>query len=118
MVQSLCPQIYGHERVKAGLLLALFGGTKSELGRAESHVLVVGDPGLGKSQMLQACTNVTPRGVYVCGNTSTGSGLTVTMVRKVAGEFSLEAGALMLANQGCCCIDEFDKMSSQHAVSF
>jgi DNA helicase MCM8 len=116
LVHSLCPSIYGHEVVKAGLLLALFGGTKSDKKRAESHVLMVGDPGLGKSQMMQACTNVAPRGVYVCGNTSTGSGLTVTMTRESGGEFALEAGALMLADQGCCCIDEFDKMPTQHAV--
>ncbi|EFA06449.1 DNA helicase MCM8 [Tribolium castaneum] len=115
LVQSLCPTIYGHEIVKAGLLLALFGGTKSSKFRAESHVLMVGDPGIGKSQMLHACVNVAPRGVYVCGNTSTGSGLTVTMTREAKGEYSLEAGALMLADQGCCCIDEFDKMPTQHA---
>ncbi|XP_044264035.1 DNA helicase MCM8-like [Tribolium madens] len=115
LVHSLCPTIYGHEIVKAGLLLALFGGTKSPKFRAESHVLMVGDPGLGKSQMLQACVNVAPRGVYVCGNTSTGSGLTVTLTREAKGEYSLEAGALMLADQGCCCIDEFDKMPTQHA---
>lgn len=62
MVHSLCPNIFGYDIVKAGLLLALFGGTKSETFRAESHFLMVGDPGLGKSQMLQACSNVTPRG--------------------------------------------------------
>lgn len=63
LVHSLCPGIYGHEMVKAGLLLGLFGGTVKGPGtRAEPHVLVVGDPGLGKSQMLQACANVAPRG--------------------------------------------------------
>lgn len=118
LVQSLCPSIFGHEVVKAGLLLSLFGGTQNDMEiRSEPHLLMVGDPGLGKSQMLQACSNAAPRGVYVCGNTSTSSGLTVTMTRETGGDYSLEAGALVLADQGCCCIDEFDKMPTQHAVS-
>ncbi|KAF4517434.1 hypothetical protein B566_EDAN005043 [Ephemera danica] len=113
LVASLCPTIYGHEMVKAGLLLALFGGsprTAQGSGRSDAHVLVVGDPGLGKSQMLQAVTSVAPRGVYVCGNTSSTAGLTVTLTRESGGDFALEAGALVLADQGCCCIDEFDKI--------
>ncbi|KAM7310313.1 DNA helicase MCM8 isoform X1 [Ixodes scapularis] len=119
LVNSLCPAIYGHEVVKAGLLLALFGGVRRYSDdpdhvpvRGDPHVLVVGDPGLGKSQLLQACARVAPRGVYVCGNTATVAGLTVSVARGSAGEASLEAGALVLADRGCCCIDELDKMSA------
>jgi DNA helicase MCM8 len=66
MVNSLCPSIYGHEMVKAGLLLALLGGSPREtgFGRSDIHILVVGDPGLGKSQMLHAVTTVAPRGYF------------------------------------------------------
>lgn len=64
LVQSLCPSIYGHEIVKAGLLLAMLGGSSRDSARAESHVMLVGDPGLGKSQMLKSCTNIAPRGEF------------------------------------------------------
>ncbi|CAG2189986.1 MCM8 [Mytilus edulis] len=122
LVGSLCPSIYGHELVKAGLILGLFGGThkftndKNRIPvRGDPHILVVGDPGLGKSQMLQSTASIAPRSVYVCGNTTTTSGLTVTLSRDGgSGDFALEAGALVLADLGCCCIDEFDKMGNQH----
>ena len=86
LVASLCPSIYGHRLVKAGLLLGLFGGTcrggdTALPVRGDPHILVVGDPGLGKSQMLNAVVSVAPRGVAVTGNTSTAGGLTVTLTR-------------------------------------
>ena len=121
LTASLCPSIYGHEEVKAGLLLGLFGGsvkfssnTKNKVPvRGDPHILVVGDPGLGKSQMLSSCASVAPRGVFVTATGVTSSGLTVTLTRD-RNEFSLEAGALVLADQGICCIDEFDKMSGHY----
>ncbi|XP_069568999.1 DNA helicase MCM8 [Brachyistius frenatus] len=120
IVHSLCPVIYGHVLVKAALALTLFGGRQKHTGknsvpvRGDPHVLIVGDPGLGKSQMLQAVCNVAPRGIYVCGNSTSTTGLTVSLSRDAGtGDYALEAGALVLADQGLCCIDEFDKLGQQ-----
>ena len=81
LVHSVCPLIYGQELVKAGILLGLVGGNPSEHHRSNIHVLMVGDPGLGKSQLLREASVLSSRGVFVCGNTASGSGLTVSMAK-------------------------------------
>lgn len=110
ILKSICPKLFGMYIAKLAVMLVLSGGiAKEDQGtriRGDSHLLLVGDPGTGKSQFLRYATLVAPRTIFTTGIGSTSAGLTVTAV-KDSGEWQLEAGALVLADRGLCCIDEF-----------
>jgi replicative DNA helicase Mcm len=118
LLQSVAPSIYGNETIKEAVLYLMFGGVVKELPdvriRGDINVLLVGDPGTGKSQMLQFASRAAPRGIMTTGRGSTAAGLTAAVVKEGGtGNFVLEAGALVLADQGICCIDEIDKMKEE-----
>jgi replicative DNA helicase Mcm len=119
VVKSIAPSIWGHENVKLALALQLFGGVKKNRSdgtamRGDIHVLLVGDPGVAKSVMLSFISSVAPKARYLSGKSSTGAGLTATVVKdEFLKGWTLEAGAMVLANKGIVCIDEFDKMDEE-----
>jgi len=122
ITQSIAPSIYGYEDIKRAIMFLLFGGVPKTLPdgvtvRGDINVLVIGDPGTAKSQLLQYVSRIAPRGLYTSGRGTTAAGLTAAVVKDVGGGLSLEAGALVLADKGICCIDEIDKMRPEDRVA-
>ncbi len=118
---SIAPSIFGYEHVKEAIMYLLFGGVSKNLPdvniRGELNVLLIGDPGTAKSQLLQYVARIAPRGLYTSGRGTTAAGLTAAVVREKGGSMSLEAGALVLADKGIACIDEMDKMRPEDRVA-
>ena len=115
LIASFAPHIRGHEIFKEAILLLIVGSTQRAHSdgtkiRGDINVFFVGDPGTAKSEMLKFCARIAPRGLYTSGRGSTAAGLTAAVVRDTSGIFMLEAGAVVLGDQGLVCIDEFDKM--------
>ncbi|RLF26674.1 MAG: AAA family ATPase [Thermoplasmata archaeon] len=120
MRESIAPTIYGMETEKDAMVLQLFGGVPKTMPdgtriRGDIHMLFVGDPGTAKSQMLNYMSKLAPRSIYASGKATSAAGLTAAAVRDEFGEghWTLEAGALVLADMGIACIDEIDKMAEQ-----
>mgnify|MGYP002834293495 FL=1 len=117
---SISPTIYGMEWEKRAIALQQFGGVNKELPdgtriRGDIHMLMMGDPGLAKSQLLRSAARIAPRGIMATGKSTSAAGLTAAAVRDEFGEgrWTLEAGTLVLASGGIACIDEIDKMSPE-----
>ena len=125
VINSVCPPIFGHEDIKEAIALQLFGGIPKVYDdgsavRGDIHVILIGDPGIAKSKFLKYVTKLSPRSIYVSASSgTTAAGLTATAVKDEFGEgrWTLEAGALVLADMGIACVDEMDKMISSVRAS-
>ncbi len=121
ILRSLAPSIYGYEHIKEAVMYLLFGGVAKHFPditiRGDMNVLLVGDPGTAKSQLLQYVAKMAPRGLYTSGRGTTAAGLTAAVLREKAGGMTLEAGALVLADKGVAAIDEMDKMRPEDRVA-
>ena len=124
ITHSIAPTIYGNEDVKEAIALQLFGGIAKDMPdqsrlRGDIHVLLIGDPGIAKSQLLRYVVKLAPRAIYTSGQSSTSAGLTATAVKDEFGDgrWTLEAGALVLADMGVAAVDEMDKMEKGDRAS-
>jgi len=118
LIDSFAPHIQGHSLIKEAILLLIVGSNQRVLVdgtkiRGDINIFLVGDPGTAKSEMLKFCARVAPRGLYTSGRGSTAAGLTAAVVKDKTGIMMLEAGAVVLGDQGLVCIDEFDKMKPE-----
>ncbi|KAL3943743.1 MAG: hypothetical protein SGBAC_002166 [Bacillariaceae sp.] len=123
IVKSVAPSIFGHEHCKMALAMSLFGGVPKNINdkhriRGDVNVLLLGDPGTAKSQLLKYAENTAPRAVYSTGKGASAVGLTASVHKDpITKEWTLEGGALVLADKGVALIDEFDKMNEQDRTS-